>query len=585
MRYRLAIAGCLLLLASPVLAQDLQPRLRLSAEEIGLDEVLLLEISIEGASAQGAHFDAAFELDNLRLRGGPSQATSMQIVNGSSSTSRSLTWQLTPNEVGKASISNVVVQIGNQEVAIEGRQINILEQAPENRRRQQRRNDPFAGLRSADPFEDFFSRRRPQRQRQTTPPKISLRATASPAKPYIGQQVIYTLYLYTQANISSMQPDELPEFKGFWMHELPQPEFEPEQIELDGETYTRVRLLERALFPRRAGEFEIEPILITLDAQIPERGSFTIFSRSQQIRRQSNGVTIDVQPLPDPPAGFGGAVGQLQLQTALEPTDIEVGEATTLTIELAGQGHLQGIAAPTLPEIPGLKLFPPQQKSGERVRRKKVVGQRTWSYVLVPERPGDWTLPAIEIPYFDPKTGTYKTARSADQQLRVSGARSLARSGGDTVDLHPIRSAALPAVARPAIGTMAPWLFALPWLLGGILLLLRRRRGSGHGAARKELRQSLERAAREERPRQAAAAIEQAWREFLEQRWQIPPGTPSTQWGRRLVECGVRPKPAQELVQLGDDLHYLRYAPKLSSTSELRQELVERSRKLLRMVS
>ena len=43
-----------------------------------------------------------------------------------------------------------------------------------------------------------------------------------------------------------------------------------------------------------------------------------------------------------------------------------------------------------------------------------------------------------------------------------------------------------------------------------------------------------------------------------------------------------RAKSLQALVKLADDLHYLRYAPKLSSTDGLKRELVERSRKLAR---
>ena len=36
------------------------------------------------------------------------------------------------------------------------------------------------------------------------------------------------------------------------------------------------------------------------------------------------------------------------------------------------------------------------------------------------------------------------------------------------------------------------------------------------------------------------------------------------------------------LVELADDLHYLRYAPKLAAADGLRRELGDRSRKLLR---
>ena len=51
-----------------------------------------------------------------------------------------------------------------------------------------------------------------------------------------------------------------------------------------------------------------------------------------------------------------------------------------------------------------------------------------------------------------------------------------------------------------------------------------------------------------------------------------------------LAARGVESQVAGDLVKLADDLHYLRYAPKLSSTEELQRELVERSRKLARAV-
>ncbi|HZI63721.1 MAG TPA: hypothetical protein VFE44_03020, partial [Thermoanaerobaculia bacterium] len=99
---------------------------------------------------------------------------------------------------------------------------------------------------------------------------------------------------------------------------------------------------------------------------------------------------------------------------------------------------------------------------------------------------------------------------------------------------------------------------------------------------RRRLAERLREAGRESRPRQAAAAIEDAWREFLHGRWQIPPGAPSPQWPDLLAERGANPQAARDLARLADDLHYLRYAPQLSSADALRADLIERSRRLLR---
>ena len=290
-----------------------------------------------------------------------------------------------------------------------------------------------------------------------------------------------------------------------------------------------------------------------------------------------------VRPLPPAPAGFRGAVGQLRIAAELDPEELRVGEAATLTLRLEGRGHLKGLQPPQLPEMAGIEVFPPQQQSSESLQRKSIAGERTWSFVLVPERPGHWELPAIEVPYFDPQEERYRTAEAQPLSLRVRGSTRVAHPDGRTIDLHPIRTAALPAVAGRPGSRYRPWLFTLPWMLAIAIFLARRRdAGSERRSERRRLLERLQNAAEEDHPRRAGAEIEEAWREFLCRRWGLPQGSPSSQWEAQLVGSGVPEATAEELVKLADDLHYLRYAPKLSSTAELRRDLVERSRKLAR---
>ena len=118
-------------------------------------------------------------------------------------------------------------------------------------------------------------------------------------------------------------------------------------------------------------------------------------------------------------------------------------------------------------------------------------------------------------------------------------------------------------------------------LVGTLVAFLRRGglRAAGTGAT-SHLKHHLRQAGAQSKPREAAALIEDGWRQFLEERWNIPPGTPSTQWGRLLSDTGAPADTAEALVQLADDLHYLRYAPQLSDTAALQKELILRSTKL-----
>jgi len=564
-------------------AEQLVPQIRLSPDPAGMGEIVVLEIELENAPTD-VFLDASFKLENLRQLSGPSSGTSLQIVNGRTSSSRTLRWRLTPKAAGPARVYDIEVQVGEQRLRGEAATIKVERLVPPDRQRQSASRDPFGGLLDDDPLDRFLRPRRPARRRE---PRIYLYAEAKPEHPWVGQQVIYTVYLFTQADVVSANPQETPDFQGFWVRDIPEPADRPAQVEMvdreDGR-YGRVRLLRRALFPRRGGRFEIEPTRFALRARVPDEGPFGLFgARGADLERASNPVSLKVRPLPPPPPGFDGAVGTLRLDSDLKPAQLAVGDAATLTLTLSGSGNLQGIRKPQLEAPDGIKIFPPQQQAAEKVRGTRIVGTRTWRFVLVPERPGHWDLPPIAVPYFDPQSGDYQRATSDALSLDAQGATALTQEDGTTVRLHPIRTAALPAAQQGfGFGRLAPWLFAAPWLLSGVWLALARGVAAGPRSERRTLAVALRSAEGEDDPRRAATAIEEAWRAYLGTRFDLPAGMASSQWRRALAARGVADADAGALVELADDLHYLRYAPKLSSTEDLRRELITRSHKLIR---
>src|SRR4029453_8827970 len=91
-------------------------------------------------------------------------------------------------------------------------------------------------------------------------PKVFLRAVATPERAYVGQQITYTVYLYTQGDVTSVNPKALPAFRGFWVRELELPQrLRADMVDEGGERYGRVALLQRALFPLAPGPVTIEP--------------------------------------------------------------------------------------------------------------------------------------------------------------------------------------------------------------------------------------------------------------------------------------------------------------------------------------
>jgi len=199
----------------------------------------------------------------------------------------------------------------------------------------------------------------------------------------------------------------------------------------------------------------------------------------------------------------------------------------------------------------------------------------------VPDGAGQWEFPPLELNYFHPGTETYRKTTTKPLRLTVEPGpeprvAEVVPPEPEEADVLPEEAARWKRIAVSALGALG-----LLVVGGGAWAGWRRVRGNGGGGeSEQRLRRALSDLPENETPRKVAAAIEDAWRDFLSDRWHISPGQPSTQWSRLLEEQGADPGVASELVSLADDLHYLRYAPQLSSTDELRSDLVDRSLRL-----
>jgi hypothetical protein len=221
-------------------------------------------------------------------------------------------------------------------------------------------------------------------------------------------------------------------------------------------------------------------------------------------------------------------------------------------------------------------VSPPQESSRQSVQGTRVDSTRTWIWTLVPKRAGQWRLPPLEWVSFDPATAVYQTVRTRPLELAA--------------DAAPPAPPPVPAAPAAARTQRAAWHRPVAWAVGGaagalllataIVLLLRFLRRDRH--ARRQLLAQVTAALGDPHPRQAAGAAEEAWRSFLGSRYDLPAEAPPTHWAGLLAKRGLGPSLAGELVRLVDDLHYLRYAPRLASTDSLQQELIERSRRLVR---
>jgi hypothetical protein len=546
----------------------------LSPEVIGVDEGATFSIEVHGGGFSHLSFKPSFKLENLEIAAGPFQSESISFVNGNFSRSLKISWELRPLGVGRARVHSVSMVLGDQSLDLPSRDLQVQPQATQPPADQE-----------PDPLDRFFGGHFPLRrlleppEQRSDAPRVFLRAEVTPERPVVGEQALYTVSLYTRDDVNAVNPRSLPTFKGFWVRDIPQPQNLPtEMLDVGGVRYGRVVLLRKALFPLRPGPHAIEPTAIDVMVRTLERSFFgPALERPEEVQLHTKSLAVDVQPLPPAPPGFRGAVGRMTLAATLTPREVRVGEAAALTLTLAGEGNLQGVTAPAL-TAPGLKVLPPQLGGSEKLAGDAVRGVRTWTYAVIPERAGSYEVTAPPIPFFDPRTHAYHMAAAPPLALAVRPPLSA-----------PQRTAAVPRPSGSVLGGERDWRGLLPWLavpLGVALVvsLVRRQRRPrllDRPAARR-LAERLREAETEGRPRQAAAHIEAAWRDFLSESWEIPAASPAPRWREILAARGADPEAARELGELADDLQYLRQAPQLSAAGVLQSEALARSRRLLR---
>lgn len=634
----LAIAATL---ATPATAAEtpVQVHAEVAPQVIGLDDTVTLVVTAEGGGISSLSFQPQFVLENLERAGGSSQMEDLRVMNGALSRSFRYVLPLRPLAIGPARVRGLVVTVRGQSFHLPDQELRVQEQpaggAPgaggAGRGRMQGAPGGAAGQLPPMPspqdiFDQFFGGGRPSigAPPQAQGPAAFLRAEVQPARPLLGEQAIYTIYLYTRQDVAALNSTAMPTFQGFWVRDVPQPEhLVPEMVTVGSERYARVPIIRKVLFALRPGPHLLEPAGCDVVIEPLTRGFFgPMMERPQELHLRTAALPVDVRPLPSPPPGFRGVIGQVSLAATLQPYKLRPGQAATLTVTLAGAGNLQGVAAPQLDLPPGLTAFAPQQRSDDRLNGTTVVGSRTWIYVLVAGHPGLYSLRPQPITYFDPVHHEYLLAESPRLALTA-----LPPPPG-----APARRTAPPAGAMPAAAHRPPLLagwwnalrrspfwpgiLGLPALLVGLGLgrLLRGRRdramsqgpgpaagaratgeprsaGVGVGmsaaapggrASTAELEAKLKEAAREDRPRHAASLVEDGWRALLASRWGVPTTTPPPRWGAALAASGAPPELADEMLQLIEELHYLRYAPQLSTTAAVRDEVLSRSRQLLR---
>lgn len=254
------------------------------------------------------------------------------------------------------------------------------------------------------------------------------------------------------------------------------------------------QVIERAyaIFPLGSGLMLIPPL--QFDGKIPTaRSRFDPFGQQgQRVRRTSPPLQVEVAPLP---ADLGHRPWIPATALALrddwqqQPPNLVVGEPATRTLRL----NANGVQATQLPELkPGVpesfKTYPDQPKRDDQLNNNGITGIIEQKIAMIPTRAGHFTLPAVDLDWWDVSVGAWKSVHLAALELEVAAPPAAALLDPTPASPSPAGNTPLKEPTSdvlvqpsPATGTSTnfwPWLslaLALGWATTLAMLWWRRR--------------------------------------------------------------------------------------------------------------
>lgn len=387
-----------------------------------------------------------------------STGSSVQIINGATSSSKRWVVQLQPLKKGQLEIPPIAV-----------------------------------GTEKSEPITLTVTDTPPDVKPKSRDPALLEASTGSASKAiYVQQQIPYTLKLLTDDSVVSGELHP-PEIEGAVIEQLSKDK--QYRITRDGKVYN---VLERqyVISPERSGTLTIPPARFTGTQKAPRQPRQSNFSARdgflndtfgndffsgtpfgaprKTIQTSSASISIEVQPVA---AEFRGKhwlpAENLELTDSWAGNEPEfrVGEPAVRHLKLTAKG-LSGTQIPeiTWDNAAKIRLYPDRKTSETRTDGTTLFGISEQSITYIPNQVGKTTLPAITLDWWNTQTGKQETLTLAEKTIVIlAGA-----AGIDITETQPetvTHPAGANDISTPEKETHTPLAYQdkTPWFIAAVL--------------------------------------------------------------------------------------------------------------------
>ncbi len=409
---------CMAVLSATCLKVDAAtPRFVASASATTVAAGEQIQVTFE-LSATGTNFHApTFAGFNVLM--GPSQSSSMQIMNGSMSQSLAFTYVIQALKEGAYKIGAASIEVEGKKVQSNELSITVVKGAappPAQSGQQKSQGNDASGVSDKSVF---------------------FRVSVDKSNVYRGEAIIVTYKLFTKISLINYALQKMPALEGFYSQDINAPqklEFGTEV--LDGIQYKSAIIKQLVLFPQRSGNLTLDAMEGEVVARIQTRrqqqgnNPFDIFFNDPffnnsiqdvQIKIKSQPVRITVKDLPKgSPETFNGAVGKFTLSASFDRKEAKAHDALNLKVKISGSGNLKLLDPPKIDFPPDFETYDPKEVSNAAATLDGVNGSKTFEYLIIPKNAGEYKVSVGDFTFFDLGKNKYETVKGSDFVLKIA---------------------------------------------------------------------------------------------------------------------------------------------------------------------
>ena len=366
--------------------------------------------------------------DVVEVIAGPytSSESSFQMVNGHTSSSSSITYTYTlyAAKSGVYNIPAAHARVGGKQISSSPAKVTVVGSA-------QGRGNNSPKMHEDDNYQPHMR----AAGSAISGRDLFIKVSANKKKVYEQEPILLTYKVYTLVDLTQLE-GKMPELTGFHTQEIPLPQQKSFHIErVNGKPYRTVTWSQYVMYPQMTGKMEIpsitfKGIVVQQNRSVdPFEAFFNGGSGYVEVKRNivAPSIKIDVLPLPQKPANFSGGVGKFNISAQLNKNELKAGDPLSLRIVVGGIGNLKLIKQPVVNFPKDWDKYDPKVTDKTKLTSNGLEGNMIYDILAVPRNQGHYTIPPVELTYYDTSLNQYKTIKTQSFEIEVAkgdGSRS-----------------------------------------------------------------------------------------------------------------------------------------------------------------